>query len=110
LVAVELREHDVEQDQVRNLGAPESEPLGAVRGDHDVVALLLERVLEEALNVRVVVDDEDLGRHQSPSCPPPAEALSVTGAPIIGTAFRASAKAVRTKRPTRASYSGPATS
>ena len=65
LVAVELGQHDVEQDQVGRLGAPQPEPFGAVARDDDVVALLLERVLQEALDVRVVVDDEDLGRHQS---------------------------------------------
>ena len=65
LVPVELGQHDVEEDQVRRLGAPQAESLGAVRRDDDVVALLLEGVLQETLDVRVVVDDEDLGRHQS---------------------------------------------
>ena len=65
LVAVELGQHDVEQDEVGRLGAPQAEPFRAVAGDDDVVALLLERVLQESLDVRVVVDDEDLGRHQS---------------------------------------------
>ena len=65
LVAVELGQHDVEQDQVGRLGAPQAEPLRAVGRDDDVVALLLEGVLQESLDVRVVVDDEDLGRHQS---------------------------------------------
>jgi len=72
LVPVELGQHHVEEDQVGLLGAPEAEPLGAVARDDDLVAFLLQRVLEQALNVRVVVDDEDLGRHQSPSCPPPS--------------------------------------
>ena len=69
LVAVELREHDVEEDQVRSLGAPQAEPLRAVGGNDDFVALLLQRVLKQALHVGVIVDDEDLGRHQSPSRP-----------------------------------------
>ena len=65
LVAVELGQHDVEEDQVGRLGAPQAESLGAVRRDDDLVALLLQRVLQQSLDVRVVVDDEDLGRHQS---------------------------------------------
>ena len=65
LVAVELGQVDVEQDQVGRLRAPQPEPFGAVTRDDDLVALLLERVLQETLDIRVVVDDEDLGRHQS---------------------------------------------
>ena len=65
LVAVELGQHDVEQDEIGRLGAPQAEALGAVPGDDDVVALLLERVLQEALDIRVVIDDEDLCGHQS---------------------------------------------
>ncbi len=65
LVAVELGQHDVEQDQVGRLGSPQAESLRAIGRDDDVVAFLLERVLQEPLYVRVVVDDEDLGRHQS---------------------------------------------
>ena len=64
LVAVELGQHHVEEDQRRVLLAPEPEPFGPVRRDHDVVALLLEGVLEQSLDVRVVVDDEDLGCHR----------------------------------------------
>ena len=67
LVAVELRQHHVEKDQVGRFGAPESEALRAVRRDDDLVAFLLQGVLEQTLDVRVVVDDENLGRHQSPS-------------------------------------------
>ena len=65
LVAVELGEHDVEEDQVGRLGSPQAESFRAVGRDDDVVALLLQRVLQETLDVRVVIDDEDLGRHQS---------------------------------------------
>src|SRR4051812_3965919 len=65
LVAVELRQHDVEKDQIRRLRAPEPESLGTIRRHDHVVTLLLERVLQESLDVRVVVDDEDLGCHQS---------------------------------------------
>ncbi len=65
LVAVELGQHDVEQDQVRRFGAPQAESLSPITGDDDVVALLLQRVLQQSLDIRVVIDDEDLGRHQS---------------------------------------------
>jgi hypothetical protein len=64
LVAVELGQHDVEQDQGRRLLSPQPEALGAVRGGDDVVALLLEGVLQQALDVGIVVDDEDLCRHR----------------------------------------------
>ena len=65
LVAVELGQDDVEQDQVGRLRPPQPETFGAVTRDDDLVALLLERVLQETLDIRVVVDDKDLGRHQS---------------------------------------------
>jgi hypothetical protein len=67
LVAVELRQHHVEQDQRRILGAPEAEAFGAVGGRDDLEALLLQGVLKQALDVRIVVDDQDLGRHRSVS-------------------------------------------
>ena len=41
------------------LGRPQAEALGAIGRDDDLVALLLEGVLEQSLDVRVVVDDED---------------------------------------------------
>ena len=65
LVAVQLGQHDVQEDQVRRLCAPQPEAFGSVRGDDDVVPLLLEGVLQQSLDIRVVIDDEDLGRHQS---------------------------------------------
>jgi hypothetical protein len=65
LVPVELGQHDVEQDQVGRLGAPQPEPFGAIPRDDDVVPLLLERVLQESLDVWIVIDDEDLCRHRS---------------------------------------------
>jgi hypothetical protein len=78
LVAVELGQHDVEEDQVGRLGAPQPEAFGAVPGDDDLVALLLERVLQESLDVRVVVDDEDLCGHPSSRiCAGPADLLLV---------------------------------
>ena len=64
LVAVELRQHDVEEHEGGVIGAPHPEALRPVAGDDDVVALLAKRVREKPLDVRVVVDDEDLGRHQ----------------------------------------------
>ena len=93
LVAVELGQHDVEQDQVGRLGAPQAESLRAIGRDDDVVALLLERVLQESLDVRVVIDDEDLGRHQSStelagwsmSAGSGSTGDDSPGSPIIGT-------------------------
>ena len=105
LVAVELGQHDVEQDQVGRLGAPQAEALGTVRRDDDLVAFLLQRVLEQALNVRVVVDDENLGRHQSPSSP--RESDSAVGSPdawIIGTTSRDPESAERRNAETRSSH------
>jgi len=69
LVAIELREHHVEQDEGRRILRPELEALGTVAGDDDFVALLLEREAQEALDVRVVVDDEDLGGHPTSLVP-----------------------------------------
>ena len=63
LEAVETRGGGVEQDQRRGLALPEGEPLGAVGRDQDLVPLLLEGVLEESLDARVVIDDEDLAGH-----------------------------------------------
>src|SRR6185437_4035012 len=57
----ELGQHDVEQDQLGVLAAPELVALRPVRGGDDLVALLLERVLQQALDVGIVIDDEDLG-------------------------------------------------
>jgi hypothetical protein len=64
LVAVELGQGHVEEDERRALGLPEPDALGSVGGRDCLGALLLERVRQQALDVRVVVDDEDLGRHQ----------------------------------------------
>ena len=109
LVAVELGQHDVEQDQVGRLGAPEPEAFRAVDGDDDLVALLLQRVLEQALDVWVVVDDEDLGRHQSPSWLPPFGALSGTGGVDYRRAApRARRSARRRNASTRSSYAAGA--
>ena len=85
LVAVELREHHVEEDERGLLGAPQLESFGAVAGDEDLVALLLERVGQDPLDVRVVVDDEDLGRHALPWSGGVGAASQVPP-PIIGTA------------------------
>ena len=103
LVAVKLGQHDVEQDEVRHLGRPQAVPFRAVRGDDDVVTLLLERVLQEPLDVRVVIDYEDLGRHQASVWLAGPGASTGTGrswdrsfgAPIICPAPGADAKARR---------------
>src|SRR4029453_3221692 len=106
--AVELGEHDVEEDQVGSLRAPQAESLGPVRGQDDVVALLLQRVLKQSLDIRVVVDDKDLCRHQSPSWLPRSGALWATGGSIIGTPPRASGNARRRNTSTLASYAAGA--
>ena len=64
-VAVELGQADVEQDQPGLVGRPELQRLQAVARDRDRVARLLERVLQQALDIRLVVDDQDL-RHPFP--------------------------------------------
>ena len=58
-VAVDGLDLDVEQDQGRGVELPLAQAVGGVGGDHDVVPLLLEGVLEQSLDARVVVDDED---------------------------------------------------
>src|SRR5262249_46402924 len=65
LVAVELGQHDVEDHQVGMFQGPLAERLRAVPGRDHLVAFLVNRVGQEALDVRVVIDDEDLGGHGS---------------------------------------------
>ena len=63
-VAVELRHGDVHEDEVGRLRARHLQAGGAVGCDEDLVALLLEGEDEDALDVQVVIDDEDLvGSH-----------------------------------------------
>ena len=69
-VAVELREADVEEDQRRALRLPQPDRLVPVAGDDDAVARLLQRVLEQALDIRFVVDDEDLAPRAGFASPP----------------------------------------
>ncbi len=66
-VAIELGQPDIQQDQGRLLRGPELERLLAIARDRDRVAGLLERVLQEALDVRFVVDDQDLAHALSPT-------------------------------------------
>ena len=58
-VPVDRLERDVQQDQRRPLELPQPQALGPVGRDRDVVPLLLQRVLQQALDARVVIDDED---------------------------------------------------
>ena len=76
LPAVELRDHDVEQDQVGVDLARLLEGVGAGGGDDDVVTLLGEVVADQVGDVALVFDDEDAtlllagrggGLHPSPS-------------------------------------------
>ena len=65
-VAVELRHRHVHQDQVRLRLEGHLHAGGPVGGDHHLVALLLEGEDEDALDVQVVIDDQDLGGHAAP--------------------------------------------
>ena len=67
LEAVDARQADVEDDEVRGLVRGEVQPLLAGAGDGDRVPLLLERVLDAARNGELVFDDEDRGGHEGAS-------------------------------------------
>ena len=87
LVAVKLGQQDIEQDEIGCFRAPQSEPLRPVGGGDDVIAFLLQRVLQEPLDIRVVIDDQDLGRHRSSACLAGKAGcrLRTPGPAIIGT-------------------------
>ena len=57
--AVELGEHDVEDDRVVRVLGPRPQPVRPGRRDVDGVPLLLEPALEERGHLRLVLDDED---------------------------------------------------
>ena len=63
LEAVDARQAHVEHDEVRRLARGELEPLLAGPGDGDLVALLLEGVLDAARDGELVFDDQDGGGH-----------------------------------------------
>ena len=90
LVAVEVLQRHVEEDERRDLLLPEAETLGAVTGDDDLEPLLPEGVLEKSLDAGVVVDDEYLSgqsdllprhRHDEPALGPRGCLEQYRGAP-----------------------------
>ena len=63
LDARQLRQHQVEQDEVGVLGAEQREGLAAVGGGDGAIPLELERVDEGLTERRLVVHDEDRAGH-----------------------------------------------
>ena len=66
----QLRQHQVEQDEVRLLGAELAERRAAVGGLDDAEAFELEGLREGLAEGRLVVDDEDRSCHRSRIVPP----------------------------------------
>ena len=64
-IAVELRHGDVHEDDVGPDAGRHLDARLAVRGDVHLVPLLLEGEDEDALDVQIVVDDQDLGGSHS---------------------------------------------
>src|SRR5262249_25701378 len=83
-IAVELREADVEQDQPWRLRGPQLERLLPVARHRDRVPGLFERVLQEALDVRLVVDDQDLGHALPPNYEPAPGPMALPTNPEMG--------------------------
>jgi len=69
LKPVDPRQADVEDDEVRGLVRREVEALLAAPGDGDLVALLLERVLDAARDRIFVFDDQDGRTHVRDATP-----------------------------------------
>jgi hypothetical protein len=64
LDAVDAGQHQVEDQQIGGLGADQAQPLLSVPAREHFVAFPLEVVLEDFADVRLVLDDDDLGfRH-----------------------------------------------
>ena len=86
LEPVHAGQADVEHDEVRCLVRREVQALLAGPRDGDLVALLLEGVLDSARDGELVLDDQDRGSHGRPMLhrPPPAGLI----APIARTAER----------------------
>ena len=68
LVAVEQRQLDVHQDQVRPLRRCGGERLHAVLGQDDLVSDAGEQVAQDPLVVRLILDHQDAPAHTRPSC------------------------------------------
>ena len=71
LEAVHAGEADVEDDEVRGLVDREVEAFLAALRHRDLVALLLEGVLDPAGNRELILDDQDRGAHGRADCTPP---------------------------------------
>jgi hypothetical protein len=66
-IPVQLRHRDVHEDEIGVDRGGHLDPGLAIRGDVDLEPLLLEGEHEDALDVQVVVDDQDLGSsHANP--------------------------------------------
>jgi hypothetical protein len=67
----ELRQHDVQQNEIERIGLPQQcNGRGAVVAHLDIIRALFQFELDDAANVRLVIDDEDsasglgrFGRH-----------------------------------------------
>ncbi len=62
LDAVELRQHDVQDDEVEAAFGEPVERFAAVGGRDDLVAVLSKRIGEQGLHGRLVVDEQDARR------------------------------------------------
>ena len=65
--AVHHRQHDVQQDQVRNLLLKLLNGLAAVAGDADVEPLLHQVHVDQITDIAVVFHDQDVAAHGAPS-------------------------------------------
>ena len=57
--AIDVRHHHVEDHRVPTFGGEQLEGLGSIRGESDLVALVLQGALESILDRRLVVHDQD---------------------------------------------------
>ena len=98
---VEVRHHDVEEDEVDRLGLEDRERLGSALGHADPMALSREAPRQELAVLLVVVDHQDRGRRAPPV--PRGSPDSPPRPPRCGAAPRArtGADAVRAPRPVR---------
>ena len=59
LDAVHVREHEVEENQIERLGRDLLQRLHAVLREHDPISRSLERAVEQAPQIGLVLDDQD---------------------------------------------------
>src|SRR5204862_1471743 len=96
-VAIEPREHEIEDHEVRLPRARVGEPALAVLSDAHVVTLVAQIVGEPLGERRVVLDDEDAPHHRCTG----AGSASATGAAIGEAGFSSHAGSVTTNRAPR---------